>query len=617
MSVYNLSCRRRAPLAVFCCLLAAPATALQFDVGPLEGRLDSALSFATAISTANPDKQQLQYANGNDGRRNYRSGDVFSAIFKGTHDLELRHDNVGLFVRGSYWYDTMQRDHQQRAVAIDDNNRLVSTKTAGAELLDTFAYALYDIDGEPGSLRLGKQVVNWGESLFIQGGLNVISPFNQAALRRPGTEVKDALVPVNLLYITQNLNQAVSFDAFYQLDWEQTRLDNCATFFAANDFMPEGCQGLDVGGQMVTNPAVTQALAPFGVTLTEEGVRVPRGADQTARNGGQWGFSLHWYVEPMDTEFGLYAANYHSRSPYLGTVSSRYYANTDFARRLCGSIGVPLSNCGAFLTSSNGQTLAGALRMGTSQYVAQYPEDIRLYGITFATTLRNGTAVQGEVSYRPNMPVQLNGNDLLQSLLNAPGRSPLNADGLRPPTDNTLFNGYRRKEVTQAQVSALQTFSQVMGANQLLLIGEVGATYVGGLEGRFGPRYGRSGAYGNGELADNDVCLEISRSPGDCNGEGFVTPFSWGYRLRATLSYPSLLQGVDIRPNLAWAHDVKGYSPTDGSAFNEGSRSISVGVDATLANKYWASVAYTDFIDGDYGTRGDRDYLAFSVGASF
>ena len=83
------------------------------------------------------------------------------------------------------------------------------------------------------------------------------------------------------------------------------------------------------------------------------------------------------------------------------------------------------------------------------------------------------------------------------------------------------------------------------------------------------------------------------------------------------MSYPTLVPGLDIRPNLGWAHDVKGYSPADGSAFNEGSRSISLGVDLSLASQYWASLAYTDYLDGDYGTRGDRDYVAFSVGANF
>ena len=255
--------------------------------------------------------------------------------------------------------------------------------------------------------------------------------------------------------------------------------------------------------------------------------------------------------------------------------------------------------------------------MGTSQYLAQYPEDIRLYGLTFSTNLRTGTALQGELSYRPNMPVQLNGTDVLQSLLNAEGRSPLSEPGLRPTTDSTLFNGYRRKEVTQAQVSAMHSLGQVMGANQLLLVGEIGATYVGGLEGKNGPRYGRSGAYNSGELANNSVCLSISNSPEYCNNEGFVTPFSWGYRLRATWSYSSVMQGLDLRPNLSWSHDVKGYSPGDGSAFNEGSRSVSLGLDATFMSKYSMSLSYTDYIDGSYGTRGDRDFAAISVGASF
>ena len=608
---------RSSLVSLSCSLLAAPVGAVQFELGEIEGQLDSALALGVGVSTANPDELQSSAANGNDGRRNYRAGDVFSTIFKGTHDLELKHVNFGLFARGTYWYDTAQRDHGQRFKDIEDNNRQTSAKTAGFQLLDAFVYSFYDINGEPGSARVGQQVVNWGESIFIQGGLNVVNPFNQAALRRPGSEVKDALVPVNLLYVTQNINEALSFDAFYQLDWEQTQLDNCGTYFSGNDFMPEGCESLDVGGRQVNAGVATQGLGPFGVVMSEEGVRIPRAGDQDARNSGQWGLSLRWFVTPLDTEFGVYAANYHSRAPYLGTVSSRYFNNSRFAPQLCGNLGVPLSGCGAFLASSAGQTLAGALRMGTSQYLAQYPEDIRLYGMTFSTTLRTGTAVQGELSYRPNMPVQLNGTDVLQSLLNADGRSPLNEAGLRPETNETLFNGYRRKEVTQAQVSAMHAFSQVMGANQLLLVGEIGATYVGGLEGRYGPRYGRTGAYNNGELADNNVCSSISNSPKYCTGEGFVTPFSWGYRLRATWTYPGVMQGLDLRPNLSWAHDVKGYSPGDGSAFNEGSRSVSLGVDATFISKYSLSLSFTDYIDGRYGTRGDRDFASISVGATF
>ena len=597
------------------CMIGS-AMAVDFQLGDIEGQLDSSLSIGTSISTANPDSKLMQSASGDDGRRNFNSGDAFSGIFKGSHDLELRYGDFGAFLRGGYWYDHALRDHEQPFKDVVDNNRKISAKSAGAELLDAFAYYNYAIADQPGSARLGKQVVNWGESTFIQGGLNMVNPFNLSALRRPGSEVKEGLVPVNMFYLAQNLSDSLSGDFFYQLDWEQTQLDNCGTFFSSNDFMADGCDGLDVGAVLTGNPAAVAGLSPFGVNLTDEGIRIPRAQDQDARNGGQWGLSLRWFAADLDTEFGAFVANYHSRLPYLGTISSPYFSNATFAPQLCSNLGVPLANCAAFLSGSTGRNLAGALRLGTSQYAVQYPEDIRLYGLSFSTNLSTGTALQGELSYRPNMPIQLNGTDVIQSLLNAPARSPLIADGIRPTEDSALFNGYRRKEVTQAQVTATHSFSQVMGADQLVLVGEVGATYVGGLEGTFGPRYGRNGTFGNGVLASG-ACESISKTPEHCSDQGFLTPFSWGYRVRAIWSYANAIAGIDLRPNLSWQHDVEGNGPGEGSAFSEGSRAVSVGLDASLNDTYNASLAYTDYIDGDYGTRGDRDYVSISLGINF
>lgn len=569
------------------------AMAMGFQLGEIEGQLDSSLSIGTSISTANPDPEQLNSATGDDGRRNFRSGDAFSGIFKGTHDLELSHGDMGLFLRGSYWYDYVLRDQDQRFKNVEDNNRKISAKSAGAELLDAFVYYNYDLADQPGSARLGQQVVNWGESTFIQGGLNVVNPFNLSALRRPGSEVKEGLVPVNMFYVSQNLTDALSTDFFYQLDWEQTQLDNCGTFFSSNDFLADGCDGLDVGSVLTGVPLAVAALTPYGVNLTDEGIRIPRAKDQDARNSGQWGLSLRWFSAALDTEFGAYMANYHSRLPYMGTISSPFYNSTVF-----------------------GNALDNALRLGTSQYLAQYPEDIRLYGLSFSTNLDTGTALQGELSYRPNMPIQLNGTDVIQSLLNNPNRSPLVAEGIRSPEADTLFNGYRRKDVTQAQATATHSFAQVLGADQLVLVGEAAATWVGGLEGTYGPRYGRSGTYGNGVLASGN-CAAISKTPEHCNDDGFLTRFSWGYRMRASLSYPNAVAGIDLRPNLSWQHDVDGNGPGEGSAFSEGSKAISVGLDASLNNTYNASLAFTDFIDGDYSTRGDRDYVSISVGVNF
>ncbi|MNP09309.1 hypothetical protein D3C76_1014110 [compost metagenome] len=74
-----------------------------------------------------------------------------------------------------------------------------------------------------------------------------------------------------------------------------------------------------------------------------------------------------------------------------------------------------------------------------------------------------------------------------------------------------------------------------------------------------------------------------------------------------------MFAGVNLKPSVAWSHDVDGYGPN----FNEGSKAVSVGLDADLRNTYSASLSYTDFFDGTYNTSTDRDFVALSVGVSF
>ncbi|WP_162874251.1 DUF1302 family protein, partial [Pseudomonas viridiflava] len=110
----------------------------------------------------------------------------------------------------------------------------------------------------------------------------------------------------------------------------------------------------------------------------------------------------------------------------------------------------------------------------------------------FSATLPTGTAWSGEISYRPNAPVQVNTTDILYS-----GISPLNPNvSLLNGQPNTDQPGYRRKEITQLQTTFTQFFDQVMGAERLTLVGEVGFTHVGGLESTSEIRYGRDPVYG-------------------------------------------------------------------------------------------------------------------------
>ena len=620
--------RAKLPLAVsLASSLAGPAFGVSFNVGEIEGQFDSSLSIGASWSTQSPNKNLIGVNNGgrglsqtsDDGHANFKSGETFSKIFKGIHDLELKYGDTGVFVRGKYWYDFELKDESREFKDISDSNRKEGAKSSGGQILDAFVYHNYAIADQPGSVRLGKQVVSWGESTFIGGGINSINPIDVSAFRRPGAEIKEGLIPVNMFYVSQSLTDNLSAEAFYQLEWDQTVVDNCGTFFSQPDIVADGCDSnLRVLNKRSQIPAIALGpLAANGVNVDEEGVLVRRGPDRDARDSGQWGASLKYMFEPLDTEFGAYFMNYHSRAPiFSATGAPQSVYNT--AAALPGPFAA----------------LAPLLVAGNSNYFLEYPEDIRLYGLSFSTTLPTGTAWSGEISYRPNAPVQLNSTDILFAGVRPLGGALTNASLLTGVPGQDL-HGYERKEITQIQTTFTHFFDQVMGASRLTLVGEVGATYVGGLESRSDKRYGRDPVYGPGELPATgtvDTCANILNNstingagPGspqnnrsrNCENDGFTTSMSWGYRGRAIWEYNDVFAGVNLKPNVAWSHDVSGYSPGPGGNFEEGRKAVSLGVDAEYQNTYTASLAYTNFFDGKYTTVDDRDFVALSFGVNF
>ena len=577
------------PLAVsLASTLAAPAFGITFEIGEIEGQFDSSLSVGAswAVRGADPDLVgvrnggQASSQTGDDGRLNFKKGETFSKIFKGIHDLELKYGDTGVFVRGKYWYDFELKDEHRLLYDIDDHNRKEAAQASGAQILDAFVYHNYSIAEQPGSVRLGKQVVSWGESTFIFNSINSINPVDVAAFRRPGAEIKEGLIPVNMFYVSQSLTDNLSAEAFYQLEWDQTVLDNCGTFFSV-DPVADGC---------------TDRLAVLGSDFNPDGSAgyryVGRLGDEDARDSGQWGVALRWYSPELnDTEFGFYAMNYHSRTPILSYVA-----------------GAP-----GLYTVENPAT--GEL---TGKYFLEYPEDIRLYGLSFSTNV-GSTAVSGELSYRPNMPMQINTTDLTVASVAQAGpliwnNSPIYTSGHAAQGQGEILKGYVRKPMTQAQLTLTQFIDQVMGASRLTLVGEVGYTHVSDL-GKNELRFGRAAEFGNGEVATNSLCTGLlnTANPQNCDNKGFFTNTSWGYRARAILDYPDVFAGVNLKPNLSWSHDVDGYGPT----FNEGNKAISVGLDAEYQNTYTASLSYTDFFGGEYNTNIDRDFVALSFGVNF
>ena len=664
--------RARLPLAIsLASTLSAPAFALNFNIGEIEAQFDSSLSVGASWSTAKPNPDLIGANNGgrglsqtsDDSHLNFKRGETFSKIFKGVHDLELRYGDVGAFLRGKYWYDFELKDEDRPFKEISDKGRERLAQSSGAELLDAFVYYNYSLADLPGSVRLGKQVVSWGESTFIQGGINSINPADVSALRRPGAELKEAFIPVNMFYVGQSLTDNLSVEAFYQLEWNPTVTENCGTFFSQADIVSPGCetnlavlaseQGLTATlRQNLSNAGLTGAMLDGAVAQQlsdikgvmamtgaswgnpDEGVVVRRAADKTPKDDGQWGIAFRYMFEPLDTEFGAYFMNYHSRLPIFSGQAPSAQALM-IANAMAQNTYDTLAAANPADIANNVSTaarLAALPLAGGGQYYMEYPEDIRLYGLSFSTTLPTGTAWQGEISYRPNAPVQLSSTDVLYASLKA-----LEVDIVHPlagpmtqipfgevsPLDpvNGILKGYERKEITQVQTTFTHFVDQVMGASRMTLVGEIGWTHVGGLNKNL--NYGRDPIFGSA----GDMCQMVNAATADsptnpniakgCERDGFTTANSWGYRLRALWDYPNAFLGVNLQPNLAWSHDVEGYSPGPGGNFEEGRKAISAGLNADYQNTYTMNLSYTDFFDGKYSTQDDRDFVALSFGVNF
>jgi hypothetical protein len=590
------------PLAIGMATFSGAANAVAFNIGEVEAQLDSQLSIGASMSMSDRDERlyflrseggEASARTSDDGRLNYKKGDIFSKIFKGTHELELRYGDSGAFIRGNYWYDFETKDGSQRFYDIQDDGRNPLQKGSGVQLLDAFIYHNYFIGENPGNVRLGRQVVSWGEGVFIQNGINSINPLDASAFRRPGAELKEGLLPVEMLYLSQGLTENLTVEAFYQLKWHGTVADNCGTFFASTDVAARGCvdrlvfagdDDFPQGGEFTNTPFGT---VPYIVRASK---------DKEASNSGQFGVAFRWFVPELNnTEFGFYGLNYHSRNPVYSNIKGGAAA----ADRVEGIDGAP----------------------GSAGYFFEHPEDIRLYGVSFGTDVA-GMSVAGELSYRPNMPLQINTSDMSRTAL--PDHPGIKGDGNYDNTyrdgvyaPGTVISGYERKEFWQASVSAVNFIDRVMGASRLALIGEIGANYIGGIgSGNGTTKYGRDSLFGQSPDATGACSSDVAANPNGgtwCENDGFYTDFSWGYRLRASLDYSNVFAGINLTPNIAFSHDVEGYSPN----FVENAKSFSIGVNGEYANKYTGSISYTNFFDGKYNTAVDRDFASVSFSVSF
>jgi hypothetical protein len=596
-------------LAVF--VLSAAFAWPAMAVGPVEeedrfsSSLDTTITLGAALRVEERESKLVYigngggsldpfYANADDGNLNYDKWDVYSTNIKATSELELNYRvdrgivrDVGAFVRASAFYDVIQNCSScTRRTNLDSDARhrrsVVDGGVVGTDFqfLDAYLDSSYDIADHFVNLRFGNQVLSWGESLFIPGGINTINAFDVAKIRLPGSELKEALVPAPMIRLAGDIFStswgSLGVEAYYQFHWNRTNVDPVGSYWGTRDTTGRGAEGLFFGGSPfalgpVGDPGSDSVIPAFGPypgcgegalpfpscsaqALFAAVAGIPRFGDDEPSNQGQGGVALRFYADPILTEFGLYYIRYHSKTPVVGM---------------------------------NG-TLVGPATFFPSDYFRQYADNVDLIGFSFATNVLMAT-VAGEVSYRFNDPVVLDPN--------AAG-----AAASAPFGQSFRVNGFQREEKIQANLSLIQTLGpstrwgigplvSFLRADDISLTSEVAVVEYPSLDG--------------------DIPYS---APGGTSLGKDVDEFSWGYQMLMRITYTNPL-GIPITliPSVGWKHDVGGDTPGQ-TPFVEETKALTVGLDLDYLQQWGFNVTYGRFMGaGMANLVRDRDFLSFSA----
>ena len=602
--------------------LSGTASAVQFSYdNGVSGSLDSTFSYGISVRAQEKSKTLIGLANGgvsrsvndDDGDQAYKKGSPFSQLIKGTHELSGKYDGWSMLVRGTYFVDTEARNASNLGPIGRD--RLGSD----AKILDAFVARTFDFGGKNVNVRAGRQVISWGESTFIPNSINTINSIDISKLRTPGSELKEALIPTATLFGSFELTKQASMEAFVLFNHDKFKLDPRGSYFSNSDVASDDSNLLivgfgrrkDVTGKTATNPIVFPAAALANATIAglnaglvglyglgdpAAAVWVPRTADRNPDDKGQYGFAFRYLATELNnTEFGAYYMNYHNRTPVLsavkGTASSAI-------------TGGPLTTtlCSAGLVAAIGSAACDQARTDNkATYFAEFPEDRKLYGFSFNTAGPLGIALQGEVSYRPNQPLQLASAEVILAALSAPNlitgfltipgtvsaANPFGASAAALVPNGTLITGWRPVKMTQFQMTGTKTIPNVLGSDQAVIVGEIGYTKYNGLT---------NGQKFAGPATNLPATREgaVAGQAGSVQPGGYITENSWGYRLVGSMQYPNVLFGGNLTPRVAFFHDVKGVSQT----FNEGVKSVSFGAGLEIKKRLNFDVSYNMFFGG-------------------
>ncbi len=353
---------REVGVIILACQFAASSSSIaaQLNFGDnseVSGTIDTTLSYGASFRAEDSDAADLVPGFANLGL-NYASearvpdkGDLVSNVISVLGEIGIDYRNYGLSASVSYQYDNeiMNGDAADRLTGEKADWTDAAEDYAGSAInvSDAYVYGTFDVGENPLELRLGKQVINWGEGLFFFDGGAQQVPLNINKLTTPGSELKDAYVGVESLYGQLGVGDSASLEAYVHFNWRRTEFPPTGTFFGSDAFFRGGTEDVE------SSPEI------FGIGIPA------RDRDIEPSESGQFGLAYRAFVGG-DTEIGAYYSRYHETFPFI------------------------------VFNEADGSSLFEA-----SQY---WPEDLDMYALSVSTTLGDWS-FNSELAYRPDRPL--------------------------------------------------------------------------------------------------------------------------------------------------------------------------------------------------------------------
>ncbi|MNF52344.1 hypothetical protein D3C84_336880 [compost metagenome] len=582
MKSHNVLPVRRSLLATAILIASLPsAHAFELDTGSEDWaiRFDNTVKYNYGVRTESADKRLLGTPNSNDGDYNFRKAgtNITNRVDLLTEFDVVYQNRMGFRVSAASWYDKAYDNTGSNSNPfVNGNDEFSSISGWGGnppapaifgsphlsnyaqryysgpsgEILDAFLFYNTEI-GEESLLgfKLGQHNVFWGETVL--SAAHSVS-YGQAALdlakaaSSPGTEAKELFVPRNQISTTLTVNPELTLGAQYFFKWDAARLPEAGTYYGGSDLLGEGAQSFLLGH---TGGA---GLAGPNGTLTT----VRRGDDYTPDDRGDWGIMAKWSPEWLD-----------------GTLGA-YYRNTSDI--------LPQA-----LLDARGLTLAGTNPLGpvanlrdsiaNTTYAFAYGDDIDIYGLSLSKEFA-GVSVGSDLNFRQNMPLAS-----IPAIISATGPGGLAAGlGALPGRDaatGVITDVPRDGDSMSATGDTLH-----WTLNGLVAIADTplfdSATLLAEL-------------YYSNLLSLDSENEALYKGKSSYRGVDKPTRDNWGIAVNFTPTWYQVFPGVDLSAPMSVNLGIDGVSPVvAGGAEDTGT--YSVGVGATIYNKYFVDLKYVD-----------------------